>query len=168
MITVYDELIAGKTKVSLVGLGYVGMPLAIAFAKKVGVIGFDTNETKIQMYKNGEDPTNEVGGDVVKASKVEFTSDPSKLKEARFHIVAVPTPVNPDHTPDLSPVQGASKLLGQNLEAGSVVVFESDLSGYNDMDIFKGWQAGVNCYLIKPFTNIEAQQKLVLMRCVED
>lgn len=125
MITVYDDLIAGKTKVSLVGLGYVGMPLAIAFAKKVGVIGFDTNEAKIQMYKNGEDPTNEVGGDVVKASTVEFTSDASKLREARFHIVAVPTPVNPDHTPDLSPVQGASKILGQNLEAGSVVVFES-------------------------------------------
>lgn len=125
MITVYDDLLAGKTKVSLVGLGYVGMPLAIAFAKKVGVIGFDTNEAKIDMYKNGEDPTNEVGGDVVKASTVEFTSDASKLREARFHIVAVPTPVNPDHTPDLSPVQGASKILGQNLEAGSVVVFES-------------------------------------------
>ena len=124
-MTVYEDLLAGKTKVSLVGLGYVGMPLAIAFAKKVGVIGFDNNAAKIEMYKNGEDPTNEVGGDVVKASTVEFTADPAKLKEARFHIVAVPTPVNPDHTPDLSPVQGASRLLGQNLEAGSVVVFES-------------------------------------------
>ena len=125
MISVYDDLLINKTKVSLVGLGYVGMPLAIAFAKKVRVIGFDTNEAKIQMYKNGEDPTNEVGGDVVKASTVEFTSDASRLREARFHIVAVPTPVNPDHTPDLTPVQGASRILGQNLEAGSVVVFES-------------------------------------------
>lgn len=121
----YEKLLNGEEKLSLVGLGYVGMPIAVAFAKKIGVIGFDLNKEKIELYKSGIDPTNEVGNDVIKNTKVEFTSDPSRLKEARFHIVAVPTPVNDDHTPDLTPVEGASRILGQNLSKGSVVVFES-------------------------------------------
>lgn len=121
----YDDLIAGKEKLSLVGLGYVGMPIAVAFAKKISVIGFDLNESKIELYEKGIDPTREVGDEGVKASSVVFTADETKLREAKFHIVAVPTPVNDDHTPDLSPVEEASQILGRNLVSGSVVVFES-------------------------------------------
>lgn len=121
----YQKLLKGEEKLSLVGLGYVGMPIAVAFAKKIKVVGFDLNDKKIELYKNGIDPTNEVGNEVIKSTSVEFTADASKLKEAKFHIVAVPTPVNDDHTPDLSPVEGASRILGQNLTKGSIVVFES-------------------------------------------
>ncbi len=121
----YEKLVSGEEKLSLVGLGYVGMPIAVAFARKIQVVGFDLNEAKIDLYKKGVDPTNEVGDEVIRSTKVEFTADPAKLKEAKFHIVAVPTPVNDDHTPDLSPVEGASRILGQNLTKGSVVVFES-------------------------------------------
>ena len=121
----YEKLVSGEDKLSLVGLGYVGMPIAVAFARKIKVVGFDLNEQKIGLYKAGIDPTNEVGAEVIKGTSVEFTADASRLREARFHIVAVPTPVNEDHTPDLTPVEGASRLLGQNLTKGSVVVFES-------------------------------------------
>ncbi|MCH5257780.1 MAG: nucleotide sugar dehydrogenase [Lachnospiraceae bacterium] len=121
----YENILQGNDKISLVGLGYVGMPIAVAFARKVKVVGFDLNAEKIELYKSGIDPTNEVGNDVIRETSVEFTSDASKLKEARFHIVAVPTPVNSDHTPDLTPVEGASRILGQNLTKGSIVVFES-------------------------------------------
>lgn len=124
-MNLYEKLVSGEEKLSLVGLGYVGMPIAVAFAKKIKVVGFDLNEAKIDLYKNGIDPTNEVGNEVIKNTKVDFTADPVRLKEAKFHIVAVPTPVNDDHTPDLSPVEGASRILGQNLTKGSVVVFES-------------------------------------------
>ncbi len=121
----YEKLVNGEEKLSLVGLGYVGMPIAVAFAKKIKVVGFDLNKEKIALYQAGVDPTNEVGPEVIKKTTVDFTADASRLREARFHIVAVPTPVNEDHTPDLTPVEGASRLLGQNLEKGSVVVFES-------------------------------------------
>ncbi len=121
----YEKLLSGEEKLSLVGLGYVGMPIAVAFAKKIKVVGFDLNAEKIEKYKHGIDPTREVGDEAVKETTVEFTADPTRLREAKFHIVAVPTPVNPDHTPDLTPVEGASRLLGQNLTKGSVVVFES-------------------------------------------
>ncbi len=121
----YEKILAGEEKLSLVGLGYVGMPIAVAFARKIQVIGYDLNERKIQMYRAGIDPTREVGDEVIKNTKVEFTSDETKLREARFHIVAVPTPVNDDRTPDLRPVEGASRVLGRNLTKGSVVVFES-------------------------------------------
>lgn len=121
----YEKIAAREEKMSLVGLGYVGMPIAVAFAKKIDVIGFDLNKAKIELYKNGIDPTHEVGDEAIKASTVEFTADETKLREAKFHIVTVPTPVNDDHTPDLSPVEGASRILGRNLTKGSVVVFES-------------------------------------------
>ncbi len=122
----YDKIKSGEEKLSLVGLGYVGMPIAVEFAKRgVKVIGFDLNAAKIELYRSGKDPTNEVGDDEIKASTVEFTADETKLREAKFHIVAVPTPVNDDHTPDLTPVEGASRILGRNLTCGSVVVFES-------------------------------------------
>ena len=121
----YKKLFAGEEKLSLVGLGYVGMPIAVAFAAKgVNVIGFDINEAKIELYRSGVDPTKEVGDDVIRNTTVEFTADETKLKEAKFHIVAVPTPVNTDHTPDLTPVVGASEILGRNLTKESIVVYE--------------------------------------------
>lgn len=124
-MSLYEKLLSGEEKLSLVGLGYVGMPIAVAFARKIKVVGFDLNKEKIALYQSGIDPTNEVGGEVIKNTKVAFTADPAMLKEAKFHIVAVPTPVNDDHTPDLSPVEGASRILGQNLTKGSIIVFES-------------------------------------------
>lgn len=121
----YEKIVSKEEKLSLVGLGYVGMPIAVAFAKKIDVVGFDLNSAKIDLYKSGIDPTREVGDEVIKATTVDFTADETKLKEAKFHIVAVPTPVNNDHTPDLAPVEGASQILGRNLTKGSIVVFES-------------------------------------------
>lgn len=124
-MNIYKELVDRKTKLSLVGLGYVGMPIAVAFARKIDVVGYDLNEKKIDLYKAGIDPTNEVGNEGIKSTTVHFTADETELRKARFHIVAVPTPVNDDHTPDLSPVEGASAILGRNLQPGSIVVFES-------------------------------------------
>ena len=121
----YEQLLNRETKLSLIGLGYVGMPIAVAFAEKVDVIGFDLNVDKIALYKQGIDPTHEEGDEVIRRTAVDFTSDAARLREAKFHIVAVPTPVNPDHTPDLEPLKSASRLLGRNLTPGSVVVFES-------------------------------------------
>ena len=121
---IYQGLISGKEKLALVGLGYVGMPIAVEFAKHVPVIGFDINEKRVNEYKNGIDSTNEVGP-IIKNSTVDFTADPTRLKEARFIVVAVPTPVNEDNSPDLRPVEGASRTVGQNLSAGTIVVFES-------------------------------------------
>ncbi|MBE6672047.1 MAG: nucleotide sugar dehydrogenase [Ruminococcaceae bacterium] len=125
-MSLYTELIDKKEKLSLVGLGYVGMPIAVAFAKKgVDVIGFDLNKAKIELYKKGIDPTKEVGDETIRNTSVCFTSDEKDLQKAKFHIVAVPTPVNTDHTPDLTPVIGASEIVGRNLTKGSYVVFES-------------------------------------------
>lgn len=123
--SLYEKLLAGKAKLSIIGLGYVGMPIAVEFAKHVPVIGFDVNETKIAQYKMGIDPTSEVGDDAVAATAVEFTADSERLEEARFHIVAVPTPVNQDKTPNLAPVISASEMLGKHLMPGSIVVYES-------------------------------------------
>lgn len=121
----YDQIVNKEEKIAVVGLGYVGMPIAVAFAKKVEVIGFDLNKKKIELYKAGVDPTNEVGNEIIKKTTVEFTSDETKLKEVKFHIVAVPTPINSDKTPDLTPVQDASTIVGRNLTKGSIVVYES-------------------------------------------
>lgn len=125
MNTLYESLLAGETKLSLVGLGYVGMPIAVAFARKVKVIGYDLNKSKIELYQSGIDPTKEVGDETIRNTRVEFTADEVKLREARFHIVAVPTPVYDDHTPDLTPLEGASCILGRNLQKGSIVIYES-------------------------------------------
>ncbi len=124
MNNIYKGLISGTDKLALVGLGYVGMPIAVEFAKHVKVIGFDINEKRVNEYANGIDATNEVG-EAIKDTTVEFTADPTRLREAHFIIVAVPTPVNPDTTPDLRPVEGASRTVGQNLTPGTIVVFES-------------------------------------------
>lgn len=122
---IYNQLIAGQAKLALVGLGYVGMPIAVEFAKHIPVIGYDLNAAKIQQYKDGIDPTNEVGSEGIKKTTVEFTADETELQEARFIIVAVPTPVNKDNTPDLRPVEGASAIVGRNLTPGAIVVYES-------------------------------------------
>lgn len=124
-VNIFKKIIEHEEKISVIGLGYVGMPIAVAFAKRAKVIGFDLNSEKIKLYQSGIDPTNEVGNDVIANTEVEFTDDEKKLQEAKFHIVAVPTPVNADHTPDLSPVEGASRILGRNLMEGSIVVYES-------------------------------------------
>ena len=125
-MNLFDKLVDKEENLSLVGLGYVGMPIAVAFAKKgLHVIGFDLNAEKIALYKSGIDPTKEVGDDAISQTTVEFTSNEEDLKRAKFHIVAVPTPVNTDHTPDLSPVISASEIVGRNLVPGSIVVYES-------------------------------------------
>ena len=124
-MSLYEDIKNGKEKIALVGLGYVGMPIAVAFARKVKVIGFDLNAEKIAAYKSGKDATKEVGDEAIAKSTVEFTSNPEDLKGAKFHIVAVPTPINQDKTPDLYPVESASEILGRNLTKGSIVVYES-------------------------------------------
>ena len=121
---IYNDLIAEKSKLALVGLGYVGMPIAVEFAKHINVIGFDINKQRVEEYKSGIDSTNEVG-EAIKNTTVDFTSDPKRLGEASFIVVAVPTPVNDDTSPDLRPVEGASRTVGQNIRPGTIVVFES-------------------------------------------
>lgn len=122
---IYDGLIKGDKKLALVGLGYVGMPIAVEFAKHIRVIGYDNNAAKIEAYRNGSDPTLEVGDDAIKETSVEFTSDEKKLSEASFIIVAVPTPINEDTSPDLKPVKSASETVGRNISKGTIVCFES-------------------------------------------
>lgn len=124
-MNIYDEIANKREYISLIGLGYVGMPIAVAFAKKVNVIGFDINKEKVDTYNNGIDPTREVGDEAIKNTTVEFTSNPEDLKKAKFHIVAVPTPIKEDKTPNLFPLESVSKTLGSNLTKGSIVVYES-------------------------------------------
>ena len=124
-MALYEKLLRGEESLSVVGLGYVGMPIAVAFAKKIKVIGFDLNRAKIEQYRSGIDPTQEVGNEAIAKTTVQFSSDPACLRQAKFHIVAVPTPINQDKTPDLTPVVGASRIVGQNLVKGSIVVYES-------------------------------------------
>ncbi len=121
----YHQLLEKETKLAVIGLGYVGLPLAVAFARETDVIGYDANEGKIQSYKEGTDATKEVGDEAVRESGIRFTSDPSCLKEAKFLVVAVPTPIREDRTPDLSPVESATRTVGRNLTQGAVVVYES-------------------------------------------
>lgn len=125
-MSVYSDLVLKKENLAVVGLGYVGMPIAVAFAKKgINVIGYDLNKEKIELYKSGIDPTLEVGNTEIANSTIDFTSEESDLKKAKFIIIAVPTPVNMDHTPNLTPVISASKTIGRNLTKGGIVVYES-------------------------------------------
>ena len=125
MSNLYKQIANREEKISLVGLGYVGMPIAVSFAKKIDVLGFDINAHKIEQYKKGFDPTNEVGDQAIQETTVDFTADANRLKEAKFHIVAVPTPITEDKVPNLKPLESASKTVGQNLTKGSIVVYES-------------------------------------------
>lgn len=124
-MSLYEKIIERKESIAVVGLGYVGMPLAVAFAKKANVIGYDYNVNKIDLYKSGKDPTNEVGDEAIKATNVVFTSDPEEIWRAKFIIIAVPTPINYDKTPDLMSIISSSKTVGKNLKKGSVVIYES-------------------------------------------
>ena len=121
----FERIRTKKEFLAVVGLGYVGLPLAVAFAEKVKTLGFDINQEKINIYKKGIDPTNEIGDEKIQRTTLEFTTDPARLKEAKIIIVAVPTPINGDKTPNLAPIVNASRLIGQNLSPGSIVVFES-------------------------------------------
>lgn len=125
MLNIYNDLLEKKTNLSVIGLGYVGMPLAVAFAKHLNVIGYDLNSAKIDLYKSGVDPTKEVGNEAIKNTTIQFTTNHEDLRKAKFHIIAVPTPINQDKTPDFKPIIGSSTILGQNLTKGSIVVYES-------------------------------------------
>lgn len=125
MLNIYNDLLEKKTNLSVIGLGYVGMPLSVAFAKHLNVIGYDLNSAKIDLYKSGVDPTKEVGNEAIKNTTIQFTTNPEDLRKAKFHIIAVPTPINQDKTPDFKPIIGSSTILGQNLTKGSIVVYES-------------------------------------------
>lgn len=122
---IYENLINKKEKLAIIGLGYVGMPLAVAFAKSLEVIGFDINQSKIMRYQQGIDDTQEIGDEMIQLTSVAFTSDETRLGEAKFFIVAVPTPIKADKTPELAPVQGACEVIGRHLRPGSIIVFES-------------------------------------------
>jgi UDP-N-acetyl-D-galactosamine dehydrogenase len=124
-MSLYEKLLSKEEKLCVIGLGYVGMPIAVAFAKKIDVIGFDINKAKIDLYKSGVDPTNEVGNEAIAQTTMTFTSSEEDIKKAKFHIVAVPTPINQDKTPDLNPVEQSSRVVGRNLTKGSIVVYES-------------------------------------------
>ena len=124
-MNLYEKIVNKEEAISLIGLGYVGMPIAVAFAKKANVIGFDISTEKVDLYKKGIDPTKEVGNEAIQNTAVHFTSDARDLEKAMFHIVAVPTPVKSDHTPNLKPLESASYTLGNHLRKGSIVVFES-------------------------------------------
>ncbi|MDF2593467.1 MAG: UDP-N-acetyl-D-galactosamine dehydrogenase, partial [Clostridia bacterium] len=124
-MNLYEKIVNREEILSVIGLGYVGLPIAVAFAKWANVIGFDVNKAKIDLYQKGIDPTKEVGNDEITSSTVEFTSNERELKKSKFLIVAVPTPVNADHTPDLTPVETASHIVGRNLTKDSIVVYES-------------------------------------------
>lgn len=124
-MNLYESIKSNKEKISVIGLGYVGIPLAVEFSKHCDVIGFDINKEKINQYLKGIDPTQEVGDENLKDCKVLFTSDEENIKKAKFHIVAVPTPINQDKTPNLKPIIGASEVVARNLTKGSIVVYES-------------------------------------------
>ena len=121
----FESLSNKEAKLSVIGLGYVGLPIAVSFAKKLEVIGFDINRDKLELYKKGIDVTKEVGDEELLHTGMHFTSDEADLRKARFHIIAVPTPVKEDHSPDLRPLSSACEILGRNLCQGSVVVLES-------------------------------------------
>ncbi|MEK3837780.1 nucleotide sugar dehydrogenase [Paenibacillus sp. FSL H7-0756] len=125
MTNLYEQISRKEQKISIIGLGYVGMPLAIAFAKAADVIGFDISKSKVEEYNRGNDVTKEVGNEEIQNTTAYFTSEEIHLQDAKFHIVAVPTPINKDKTPDLTPIISASKTLGRNLTANSIIVFES-------------------------------------------
>ena len=144
----YEKIIEKKERISVIGLGYIGLPLAISFAKKVEVMGFDINEEKVKDYKKGIDSTNEVGNKSLRETTAFLTSNEKELQKAKFHIIAVPTPINPDKTPNLDAVIGASKIVGRNLIKGSIVVYESTVYPGVTEDICKPLlekESGLKC-----------------------
>src|SRR5690625_4442512 len=124
-MNLYEKLQAKEEKLSVIGLGYVGLPVAIEFAKKFDTVGFDVDQEKLDKYVSGHDVTEEVGDDMLQASTITFSSDEADVKTCKFHVVAVPTPINTDKTPNLAPIISASETVGRNLTPGSIVVYES-------------------------------------------
>ncbi len=120
-----NEIEQGKIVIGVVGLGYVGLPLAVSFAKKCEVIGFDINKNKIQKYIEGIDVTNEVGNEALSKTTIQFTSDEKEISKADFIIVAVPTPIDSHNKPELTPVTGSSEIVGRNMKKGAIVIYES-------------------------------------------
>ena len=125
IVQLYEQVKNRQSKLSVIGLGYVGIPLAVAFAKKIDVIGFDIDINRIKLYIQGIDVTHEVGNQAINQSKITFTSDEKMLRNCKFHIIAVPTPINKDKTPNLQLIKEATKILGRNLTVGSIIVYES-------------------------------------------
>lgn len=170
---IYEKLVLGEEKLALVGLGYVGLPIAVAFSRKIKVIGFDCNAQKVEKYKRGIDPTKEVGDETIKNTTVDFTADPFMLHAAKFIIVAVPTPLKEDHTPDLAPVENACQLIGENLEKGTIVVFESTvypgvteevcvpiIEKKSNLKCGKDWKIGYSPERINPGDKIHRLEKI--------
>lgn len=153
MSSIYDRLVSKEDKLAVIGLGYVGLPIALEFARKISVIGFDINEKRVEMMKNNIDPSNELEASEFEGCDITFTANIDDLKEATFFIVAVPTPIDSSKEPDLRPVLSASRTVGQALKKGDYVVFEStvypgcteedcipvleEVSGLKFMDDFK-------------------------------
>ena len=125
MSTLHERLLSKQATLSVVGLGYVGLPIALAFAKRLRVVGFDINETRVAMMRRSEDPSEEVPPEGFEGCDIDFTSDTDDLKKAQFHIVAVPTPIHASHQPDLGPLLAASRTVGRALKPGDIVVYES-------------------------------------------
>ncbi|NPA67423.1 MAG: nucleotide sugar dehydrogenase, partial [Chlorobi bacterium] len=121
----YNKLIRDKATISVIGLGYVGLPIALEFAKVIKVIGFDINDERVEMMKKNIDPSKELSAEDFEGTNIEFTSNPEDIKKADFHIVAVPTPINEHNEPDLKPLLSACKIVGKNIKKGDYVVFES-------------------------------------------
>lgn len=171
----YKKLLDKKENIVVVGLGYVGLPLAVAFARKgIKVIGFDLNENKIKKYINGEDPTNEVGNEELRKVNIDYTCDPRKISEGKFIVVAVPTPVKEGSMPDLSMVESASKLVGENMTKGSIVVYESTvypgvtedvcipiLEKYSGMKCGVDFKVGYSPERISPGEKVHTLEKIV-------
>jgi UDP-N-acetyl-D-galactosamine dehydrogenase len=124
-MTLYDRLLSGEATLSVVGLGYVGLPIALAFARKVRVIGFDINTERVELMRRGVDPSGELPASAFEGCDITFTADPADLRAAHFHIVAVPTPIHPSNSPDLGPLLSASRTVGDALKPGDFVVYES-------------------------------------------
>lgn len=139
----YSKLLSKETKLSVIGLGYVGLPIALAFAKKISVIGFDINQARVEMMKNNEDPSNELPSDAFDGCDILFTSNLDDLKQATFHIVAVPTPVDEHNLPDLTPVIKATETVAKVLKKGDYVVYESTVyPGATEEDCLPILEAG--------------------------
>lgn len=146
-MNLYKTILEKNTKISVIGLGYVGIPLAVAFSKKADVIGFDINRERIEIYKKGIDITQEVGNKELKESNILFTYNEEELKNAKFHIIAVPTPIYQDKAPDLSLIKNATKILGRNLTKNSIVVYEST--------VFPGTTEGICIPILEKESNLK-------------
>jgi UDP-N-acetyl-D-galactosamine dehydrogenase len=122
---IFEKLLKKETKLSVIGLGYVGLPIALEFARKIKVVGFDIKPERVELMKKGIDPSNELDATDFEGTDIKYTYDPNDLKEASFHIIAVPTPTDRHNLPDLTPVLKASETVGRILKKGDYVVYES-------------------------------------------